>query len=156
MLQPSKTIEELQAAKRAKAQLYAAIIAELVSTHNIKVCYRCGCRGAGYEMGHSRAHAHTESRKICLASEPKGYASFFTVLHEIGHIVAEKASYSSGVPRALAEHNATEWAYQELRRRGLPIKRKVKAEYSAYITNKIERGLRRGLQVVPKELRKYR
>ncbi len=150
----TKNIAELQEAKRKRAKQYSDIIMRLISEHNIAVCYRCGCRGAGYEMGHSRSHAHVDERKICLASEPKGYVSFFTALHEMGHIVASNASYKSRVPRALAEHNATEWAYGILRTHKIPIKRRVKREYDAYISNKIARGVRRGLKVVPPVLRK--
>lgn len=149
-----KTIAELQEAKRKRAEQYAGIVAELLAKHNITACYRCECRGAGYAMGHSRAHAHVDERKICLASAPKGYSSFFTILHEIGHIVAPQASYKSGVPRALAEHNATEWAYGILREYKIPIKRKIRREYDAYISNKIARGVRRGLKVIPSVLRK--
>lgn len=149
-----KSIAELQEAKRRKAEQYQQIFGDLSLEHRIIVCFECECRGAGYVMGHSRAHAHVDERKICLATQPKGYSSFFTALHEMGHIVAKNASYSSGVPRALAEHNATEWAYEELRKRGIPIKRRVKREYDAYISNKIARGVRRGLKVVPPELRR--
>ena len=152
-MQP-KTIAELQEAKRKRAEQYAGIVAGLLAKHNITACYRCECRGAGYAMGHSRAHAHIDERKICLASEPKGYSSFFTALHEIGHIVAENASYKSGVPRALAEHNATEWAYQILRAHELPIKRKTRRAYDAYISDKVARGVRRGLKVIPAVLRR--
>lgn len=134
---------------------YEQIIGDLTLMYGIDVCYKCRCRGAGYDMGHSRAHAHTEERKICLARIPKTFTSFFTALHEMGHILALRANYNKGYPRALAEHNATEWAYAECKKLGIPIKRKVRKEYSDYIRNKIARGLRRGLQVVPAELRRY-
>ena len=135
---------------------YEQKFGDLVLMYGITVCFKCGCRGAGYEMGHSRAHAHTKENKICLAAIPRGYRSFFTALHELGHCLALRGSYSSSYPRALAEHNATEWAKQELRKLGLPVRRKVVALYDAYIQNKVERGLRRGLQYVPAELRKYK
>ena len=134
---------------------YEQMFGDLVQMYGIEVCYKCGCRGAGYEMGHSRAHAHCKSRKICLARIPRGYASFFTALHEMGHILALRGNYSSSYPRALAEHNATEWAKTEIKKLGLPLKRKVVAGYNAYIKDKVERGLRRGLQTVPAELRRY-
>jgi len=59
------------------------------------------------------------------------------------------------VPRSLAEHNATEWAYKTLKELGLPIKRKVKGEYDSYIKEKVARGLRRGLREIPKELLRH-
>ena len=135
---------------------YQQKFGDLVMHHGIEVCFRCQCRGSKVPLGHSRDHAHVKEKKICLSNPPTSYGRFLTALHEIGHIVAEKADYQSGVPRSLAEHNATEWAYARMREMGLLIKRKHKAKYDAYIRSKIDRGLRRGLQIIPKELRKYK
>lgn len=134
---------------------YHQEIVNLSQEHRIAVCYSCKCRGAGYEMGHSRAHAHCKIRTICLSAVPRGYVSFFTALHEIGHIVHPQGNYSSSYPRALSEHNATEWAKQELRKLGVPVRRKEMAKYNDYIGNKVARGLRRGLRYVPPVLLKY-
>jgi hypothetical protein len=128
---------------------------DLVHQHGIEVCFRCTCTAKAYETGHSRAHAHVKERKICLAAVPRGFTSFFTALHEIGHVVHPQGGYSSSYPRALAEHNATEWAKERCRELGVPLKRKVMQAYKSYITNKIERGIRRGLQTVPAALRHY-
>lgn len=147
-------LKKFREAKKAKSEWFQRTARELLEKYQITACYKCDCRGWGRETKHSRAHAHTKKRIVCLAAEPKGYRSFFTLLHEVGHIVGEKADYSSGVPRSLAEHNATEWAYQTLKELGLPVKRKVKGEYNAYIKEKVARGLRRGLREVPRELRK--
>jgi hypothetical protein len=141
--------------RQEKSDWYQQKFGDLVMNHGIEVCFMCQCRGSSTPLHHSRAHAHCDSRKICLSNVPTTYGRFLTALHEIGHIVAENASYQDNVPRALAEHNATEWAYTEMRKLGLPIKRKHKAKYDWYIGNKIARGLRRGLQHVPSVLRKY-
>jgi len=148
-------IEELQKLKKEKSDWYQQKFGDEVMKHGINVCFRCRCRGSQVPLGHSRAHAHVEDRKICLANVPTSYGRFLTAFHEIGHIVAENASYRNGTNRALAEHNATEWAYTRMRELGMPIKRKHKSRYDSYIREKINRGLRRGLKVVPKELRKY-
>lgn len=128
--------------------------------HGIKMCFRCNCRAGDYELGHSRAHAHchkNDSRKntICLARSPKTFVSFFTTLHEIGHCVHPQGCYGVAKTRALAEHNATEWAKNVCRELNVPLKRKVIAKYNWYIGNKVARGIRRGLTKVPSELRKY-
>ena len=148
-------LKKFQEARKEKSAWYEKTGREILEKHQITACYKCDCRGWGRETKHSRAHAHTKKRIVCLDAVPKGYKSFFTLLHEIGHIVAEKADYSSEVPRSLAEHNATEWAYKTLKELGLPIKRKVKGEYDSYIKEKVARGLRRGLREIPKELRKH-
>ena len=95
-----------------------------------------------------RGYAYTKERTIhCPA--PRGYKSFFTFLHECGHILEPNADYSTARTRALAEYRATEWAKRKLRELGLPIKRDVSAAYDRYIKNKIARGLRRGGSVPP-------
>ena len=134
---------------------YEQMFGDVVHHHGIEVCFRCNCRTGSYELGHSRAHAHCKERKICLSVVPRSFKSFFTAMHEIGHVVHPQGNYSSSYPRALAEHNATEWAKEKCRELGVPLKRKVLASYKSYIRNKIARGLRRGLQEVPAELKHY-
>src|SRR3990167_379154 len=150
-------VADLVAAKWSTLTMeYEQMFGDAVMHHGIEVCFRCKCRGAGYEMGHSRAHAHVKEKKICLASVPRGFPSFFTAMHEIGHIVHPQGDYSSSYPRALAEHNATEWAKDKCRALGVRLRRKTIAQYNSYIGNKVGRGLRRRLQHVPAELRKYK
>ena len=146
---------------------------DVVMAHGIEVCFKCKCLGAPErdpqgqfvrgadgkviirELGHSRDHAHCKERKICLSAVPRGFPSFFTAMHEIGHIVHPQGNYGVAKTRAVAEHNATEWAKQECRRLGVRIRRKTIKQYDSYIKEKVERGLRRGLRVVPSEVRKY-
>ena len=125
---------------------------DVCERYKITICYRCTCTTGTYELGHSRSHAHTKERKVCLSRPPRTRISWFDFLHEVGHVVAEKADYTSGVPRSLAEYNATEWAKAYMKNMRLPIPRKTLREYNAYVTDKIARGLRRGLRRVPKEL----
>lgn len=134
---------------------YGHVAGVIAQQHGVTMCYRCTCTAKKYETGHSRAHAHCKERKICLAVPPRTFKSFFTVMHEIGHIAHPQGSYGKAKTRALAEHNATEWAKDVCRKLHIPLKRKVMQEYKSYITDKIQRGLRRGLQAVPTELRSY-
>ena len=123
----------------------------------ISVCYRCNCRTRTYDLGHSRDHAHTKERRICLSVPPKSKKSLFTALHEIGHIEGYRADYTSGVTRAEAEHNATQWAIREMRENlHLSVPRKITNAYKSYVKEKIGRALRRGLKKVPTILNSYR
>lgn len=118
---------------------YLELANKIASEYDIKTNYR-PCRG----------YANVKERVIDC-TEPRGYKSFFTFLHEVGHIVEPKANYQQAKTRALAEYLATEWAIRKLRELDMPVKREVKASYDRYIKNKIARGLRRGGKV-PKEL----
>lgn len=84
---------------------------------------------------------------------PKSRTSLFDFLHEVGHIVAEKANYGKGYPRALAEYNATQWGITEMRTRSIVVPRKQVKDYNRYVRDKLARGLRRGLKKVPAEIR---
>lgn len=119
---------------------YLDMAVAIAAEHNIKTSWR-KCRGYAYV-----------DKRFIECPEPRGYKSFFTFLHEVGHIVEPKANYQQAKTRALAEHLATEWAKRKLRELGLPVKRTVAAEYERYIKNKIARGLRRG-GTVPVELK---
>lgn len=116
---------------------YLAEANKIAEANNIKVTYR-KCRG----------YANTIERSI-ECTEPKGYKSFFTFLHECGHILEPNACYRTAKTRALAEYRATVWAKRTLKELGLPVKRDVSASYDRYIKNKIARGLRRGGKVPP-------
>ena len=108
-----------------------------------------------------RTHAHTDSRVICKAELPKSRSTLFLLLHEIGHIVHPRANYKgagkqAASNRAEAELNATQWAKDEMRAMGIAVPRRVSANYDAYIQQKLDRGIRRGLVSVPASLRKFK
>lgn len=86
-------------------------------------------------------HAHIKERKVCKHHIKESYKSLFDLLHEIGHIETDK----SGMKRAEQESEATLWAIQQIRKIGLPVKRKVVDSYKVYIKMTYERGVRRGL-----------
>lgn len=102
----------------------------------------------------SRPHAHTDERTVCKLELPKGRVSLFTLLHEIGHIVHPRGNYrgsgsQSASTRAEAEYNATQWAIAEMRAMGVSVPKKTLAAYDAYIQEKYDRGVRRGLKTAP-------
>ena len=82
---------------------YEEIGNKLLTIHSITLCPRADC------TCWQRPHAHVKGRKICKMDLPKSRVALFHFLHEIGHIVAKKASYEAAGNRALAEYNATQW-----------------------------------------------
>lgn len=122
---------------------YLAFAEQIAAENNIATTWRT-CRGYAFP---------NERRLEC--TEPRGYKSFFTFLHECGHILHPQGGYAGSMnaakTRGLAEYNATLWAKAKLKELGLPVKRDVSASYDRYVKNKIARGLRRGGKV-PAEL----
>ena len=88
-----------------------------------------------------RTHCHPKERMVCKHSIKESYQSLFTLLHEIGHAETHKNS----MKRCETESIATLWAIEQMRKLGLPIRRKVMKQYKAYIKMSYDRGIRRGL-----------
>lgn len=127
--------------------MYQQLGQDYLDKYKITLCPRTVC------TCWSRTHAHVKERKICKIDLPKSRVALFDFLHEVGHIVAEKANYTSNVPRALAEYNATQWGITEMQRSNISVPRKQVKSYNRYVKNKLARGLRRGLRKVPAEIR---
>lgn len=134
-------MQDLQAARQAKRHWYEQTAKNLLTMYNITACYKCRCRRSKQALGHSRSHAHVKKQSVCLAAKPVGYKSFFVLLHEIGHIMAPHGNHRY---RFVQEHAANQWAYAELKKLGLPLKRKVKKSFDDYVRMQIGRASRRG------------
>ena len=88
----------------------------------------------------SRTHAHPQKRMVCKWKQRNSLPSTFTLLHEVGHIVAN----NSKMRRAEQEFYATMWALKEAKKYGLTIPAVIVADYQEYIDREIDRGIRRG------------
>jgi len=67
-------LKKFQEARKAKSAWYEKTAREILEEHKITACHKCDCRGWGRETKHSRAHAHTKKRIVCLNAEPKNPA----------------------------------------------------------------------------------
>ncbi len=114
---------------------YKIIIYNELKTNNINLVIDSKCW--------TRTHAHIDgTRRICKLKIADSYASLFTALHEIGHVVTNTKS----MKRCEQESYATMWGINRLKELGLPVKRKYVNLYKSYIRMTYSRGLRRGLK----------
>lgn len=93
----------------------------------------------------SRVHAHCTGEQrgmICKWKQAESYASTWLLFHEIGHV----RTFKTTMTRAESESAATRWGMEQMRRSGLPVKRKQLNDYKAYVARCHDRAKRRGLK----------
>ncbi len=90
---------------------YQQILEEEASRNGIGVHYM----NRGEEWG----RAALRSKRVFIP-KPTGFVSFFTGLHEIGHIVSGHNSHD-GKPEYLWEYEAFNWALEFCKERNIPV-----------------------------------
>lgn len=96
------------------------------------------CDGTKCANDWSRTHAHLKQRRVCKWKQSNGIVSTFTLLHEVGHIVANDGK----MRRCEQEYYATKWALEEAKRYDLEVPQQLIDRYQRYIYRELERGLR--------------
>jgi hypothetical protein len=116
---------------------YIDIQNEIIERYQIDICDGTKCPNDW-----SRTHAHLKIRRVCKWKQANSAASTFTLLHEVGHIVTNRAS----MHRYEQEYYATQWAIDRCADYGIPVPQKTVDRYQKYIELELQRGIRRGLK----------
>ncbi len=90
---------------------YQAILEEEASKKGIQVFY--------HDKGAQYGRAGLGSKRVFVPT-PRRFSSFFTGLHEVGHI-AKNHHARDGKPQYLWEYEAFTWALEFCRRKGIPV-----------------------------------
>ncbi len=90
---------------------YAEILEEEASRRGIRVSY--------HNKGAQWGRAALGSKRVFIPT-PQRFASFFTGLHEIGHIAKNHHGWD-GKPEYLWEYEAFNWALEFCRKRGIRV-----------------------------------
>ena len=90
---------------------YARILEEEASKKGIKVFY--------HDKGPQWGRAALGSKRVFIPT-PHRFASFFTCLHEIGHIAKNHHGWD-GKPEYVWEYEAFNWALEFCRRKGIRV-----------------------------------
>lgn len=115
---------------------YIEIQNEVVKKYRIDLCAGDRCKDGDW----TRTHAHIKQRRVCKWKQANSIQSTFTLFHEIGHIMTNKA----GMRRAEEEYFATVWAIDECNKYGLQVPQTIINKYQWYIDMTADRGKRRG------------
>lgn len=110
----------------------------IIKEYNLNICYKENVRGTAWRKLNDKAN-------VIICPKPKGRASFFTFLHEVGHLVEQNCYGEKGKTRAEHETNATLWAISKSRELGIPVRQKDTHNYKKYIRLKYKRAIKRGL-----------
>ena len=134
---PTKPSGAAKPRRKEKIMTYIQIQNEIIEKFRIDICDGTKC-----ESDWRRTHAHPKERRVCKWKQANSVASTFTLLHEVGHIVAD----SSSNRRCESEFAATAWAIDQARKYGFidKIPERTKDLYQSYIFREHERGVRRG------------
>ena len=128
---------------------YDAVVETMKATHGFRVRrWRSAMTGCAWIV---RYHNGGESRLI-EAPYPRGPMSAAVFLHEVGHHAIGFRTYS---PRCLEEYHAWRWSLEAMREHGLNVTPAVERRMAESLHYAVAKARRRGLKVVPEELRPY-
>src|SRR5436309_6318370 len=117
---------------------YRAIIEEEAKKAGIRVYYH----DRGAQWGRSDL-----GRKRIFIPTPKRFPSFFTGLHEIGHIMSNHHSWD-GKPEYLWEFEAFSWAFNFCRRRGIEVPQRTIEYERSLIAEKVRAAVNGGSRMI--------
>lgn len=137
------------AGKGASAARYEAVARLMLSRYGVRVRkWRSGTSGVAWQL----SYADGRVARLIEAPRPRGPISAAVFLHEIGHHAIGFGTYR---PRCLEEYYAWRFALERMREHGLNITPRVHARVDGALRYAVAKARRRGLKVVPVELRPY-
>lgn len=117
---------------------YKAILEEEAAKHKIRIKY--------HEKGAQWGRAGLEWRIVWIPT-PARFASFFTGLHELGHIIVGHKG-SDGKPEYLWEYEAFAWARRYCVEHGIPVPVRTVDYEREIIAEKLRESVQSGLKKV--------
>lgn len=104
------------------------ILEEEASKNNVQVSY--------HNRGAQWGRAGLGRRRIYVPT-PRSFTSFFTGLHELGHIMSGHKAWD-GKPEYVWEYEAYQWALDFCRNRGIPVPKRTVDNERNIIAEKVK------------------
>ncbi len=117
---------------------YRAIIEEESKKARIRVYY--------HDRGAQWGRSDLGGKRIFIPT-PKRFPSFFTGLHELGHIMSNHHSWD-GKPEYLWEYEAFSWAFNLCRARGIKVPRRTVEYERSLIAEKVREAVETGSKMI--------
>jgi hypothetical protein len=136
-------------ARRGMQEKYDALVEEMKRTHNVRIRkWRKSSSGVAWII------RYRDGREVKLIESPypRGPMSCAIFLHEIGHHAIGLGVHR---PRCLEEYHVWIWALREMRERGFNVTPAVEKRVHDSMKYAVGKAKRRGLQLLPDELRAY-
>ncbi len=124
---------------------YREILEEEVSRHGIRVFY--------HDRGAQWGRAGLRSRRIFVPT-PRRFPSFFTGLHEVGHIV-KNHHVGDGKPEYLWEYEAFNWAVEFCKRKGISVPERAINNERDIIAEKLREEAEGGIEKLDLEVVRF-
>ena len=103
--------------------VHAGIVSREFARAGVTVCRDCRAKNS-----HARGFADLERRKVHYSAKCETRGTLFTLMHELGHILAN----TPGMRRWEREKSATDWAMRWFHEHGISIPRKTTQLYRLY------------------------
>jgi len=148
-LPPKKSGTESPVSARERRAMFDAMVRELKAQYKISIRrWRRQMSGVAYEL----TFRDGTIKRVVTAPRPKTSVSASIFLHEVGHHAVGFKRYDS---RCLEEFYAWQWAFREMRARGIEIDERVLRHYRRSMYHYVRMAKRRGHHHVPHELEQF-
>jgi len=135
--------------RRARRAFFEQLVLEMKQTFDISIRkWRSGMSGVAYELHYSNG----DVKRLISSPHPRSPVSACIFLHEVGH---HAIGFRKFRPRCLEEYHVWQWAFSQMRMRGIPIDARVEKHYRRSMQHYVCLAKRRGLRQVPPELLEF-
>ncbi len=135
--------------RRARRVFFDQLVLEMKLTFDISIRkWRRSMSGVAYELHYSNG----DVKRLISAPHPRSPVSACIFLHEVGH---HAIGFRKFRPRCLEEYHVWQWAFTQMRTRGIPIDARVERHYRRSMHHYVCLAKKRGLRQVPPELLEF-
>ena len=128
---------------------YDQLVAEMKAHYGISIRkWRSSMSGVAYELHYNNG----DVRRMISAPRPRSPVSACIFMHEVGH---HAVGFKKFRPRCLEEYHVWQWAFEQMRKRAIPVDRRVERHYRRSMYHYVRLAKKRGLKVLPPVLEQF-
>lgn len=128
---------------------YNQLVAEMKAQYGISIRkWRSSMSGVAYELHYNNG----DVRRMISAPRPRSPVSACIFMHEVGH---HAVGFRKFRPRCLEEYHVWQWAFEQMRKRAIPVDRRVERHYRRSMYHYVRLAKKRGLKVLPPVLEQF-
>ena len=134
---------------REHHRFYDQLVQEMKSQYGISIRkWRSRMSGVAYELHYNNG----DVRRMISAPRPRSAVSACIFMHEVGH---HAVGFKKFRPRCLEEYHVWQWAFEQMRKRGISVDRRVERHYRRSMYHYVRLAKKRGLKVLPPVLEQF-
>jgi hypothetical protein len=130
-------------------RFYDQLVAEMKAHYGISIRkWRKSMSGVAYELHYNNG----DVRRMISAPRPRSPVSVCIFMHEVGH---HAVGFRKFRPRCLEEYHVWQWAFDQMRKRAIPVDRRVERHYRRSMYHYVRLAKKRGLKALPPVLEQF-